>query len=58
MQANRFYEPDGRIITIPTLADYTFSFYGEYGFTDRLTGIAYKPGFSPNRSRTRWRRFA
>ena len=43
MKANRFYEPDGRIINIPTLADYTFSFYGEYGFTDRVTGIAYIP---------------
>lgn len=43
MQANRFYEPDGRIITIPTLADYTFSFYGEYGLTDRLTAVAYIP---------------
>ncbi len=43
MRANQFYEPDGRVIDIPTLADYTFSFYGEYGFTDRLTGIAYLP---------------
>ena len=43
MQANRFYEPDGRIITIPTLADYTFSFYGEYGITDRITGVVYLP---------------
>ncbi len=43
LQANRFYEPDGRLITIPTLADYTLSFYGEYGFTDRITGIAYIP---------------
>ena len=43
MQANRFYEPDGRLINIPTLADYTFSFYGEYGFTDKLTGVAYIP---------------
>lgn len=43
LRANQFYEPDGRIINIPTLADYTFSFYGEYGITDRLTGIAYVP---------------
>ena len=43
LQANRFYEPDGRLITIPTLADYTLSFYGEYGITDRITGIAYIP---------------
>ena len=43
VQANRFYEPDGNIISIPTLSDYTVSFYGEYGITDRLTGIAYLP---------------
>ncbi len=43
MRANQFYEPDGRVISIPTLADYTFSFYGEYGFTDRITGVAYLP---------------
>ena len=43
VQANRYYEPNGNLITIPTLADYTTSFYGEYGLTDRLTGIAYIP---------------
>ncbi len=43
VQANRFYEPNGNIISIPTLADYTVSFYGEYGFTNRITGIAYIP---------------
>ncbi|MEM8486329.1 MAG: transporter [Bacteroidota bacterium] len=43
LQANRFYEPDGRIISIPTLSDYTVSFYGEYGITDRITAIAYIP---------------
>ena len=43
VQATQFYEPDGNLITIPTLSDYTASFYGEYGFTDRLTGVAYIP---------------
>jgi len=37
INANRFYEPDGRIIDIPTLAEYTTSFYGEYGLNDWLT---------------------
>jgi len=37
IRANRFYEPDGRIITIPTLAEYTAGFYGEYGLNDWLT---------------------
>jgi hypothetical protein len=39
IRANRFYEPDGRIITIPTLAEYTTSFYGEYGLNDWLTVV-------------------
>ena len=43
VQANRFYELGGNRISIPTLSDYTASFYGEYGFTDRITGIAYIP---------------
>ena len=43
VQANRYYEPNGNLISIPTLSDYTTSFYGEYGFTDRLTGVAYIP---------------
>ena len=43
VQANRFYELGGNLIDIPTLSDYTVSFYGEYGFTDRITGVAYVP---------------
>ena len=43
VQANRFYELGGNLIDIPTLSDYTVSFYGEYGFSDRITGIAYLP---------------
>jgi len=39
IRANRFYEPDGRIITIPTLAEYTTSIYGEYGINDWLTVV-------------------
>ncbi|MGH7457398.1 MAG: hypothetical protein ACRENG_38975, partial [bacterium] len=37
IRANRFYEPDGRIIDIPTLAEYTTGIYGEYGLNDWLT---------------------
>lgn len=41
--AQRFFEPDGKIIDIPTLSDYTTSFYGEYGLSHRVTLIAYVP---------------
>lgn len=41
--AQRFFEPDGQIIDIPTLSDYTTSFYGEYGVSNRLTLLAYVP---------------
>ncbi|MEK7730029.1 MAG: hypothetical protein AAB354_16600 [candidate division KSB1 bacterium] len=41
--AQRFFEPDGKLIDIPTLSDYTASFYGEYGLNQRLTLVAYVP---------------
>jgi protein XagA len=43
--ASRFYNPAGEIISIRTTGLYTTSLYGEYGFTDRLTGIVYFPFF-------------
>lgn len=43
--ASSFYGPGGDIVDITTIGLYTTSFYGEYGFTDRLTGIAYFPVF-------------
>lgn len=43
LRATHYYEPGGNRIAIPTVGDYTFSFYGEYGLTDRLTAIAYVP---------------
>ncbi len=43
LQATQYYEPNGNKIRIPTLGDYTLSFYGEYGITDRITAIAYVP---------------
>jgi len=43
VRATTFIEPNGNRISIPTLADYTFSFYGEHGLTDRLTVVVYVP---------------
>ncbi|MFZ6012021.1 MAG: hypothetical protein ACOYXT_16885 [Bacteroidota bacterium] len=43
--ASSFYSPSGDIIDIRTTSLFTTSFYGEYGITDRLTGIAYLPFF-------------
>ncbi len=40
-----FYNPNGNVIDITTTSIYTTSLYGEYGFTNRLTGIAYVPFF-------------
>jgi hypothetical protein len=45
IRANQFYEPSGNKIDIPTFGDYTTSFYGEYGLTDKLTLVAYFPFF-------------
>ncbi|MEM1127599.1 MAG: hypothetical protein AAGI71_13180 [Bacteroidota bacterium] len=45
VSAGSFYERSGTQIDIPTLRDYTVSFYGEYGLTDRLTAFAYVPFF-------------
>ena len=44
--SDRFYTPVGDIVDITTTALYTTSFYGEYGITNRLTGILYFPFFS------------
>ncbi len=43
LRATHFYEPNGNRIRIPTVGDYTVSFYGEYGLTDRITLVAYVP---------------
>jgi hypothetical protein len=45
IRADRFYEPTGNKIDIPTLSDYTTTFYGEYGVTDWLTLVANVPVF-------------
>jgi hypothetical protein len=43
--ANRYFQPDGTVVTITTISLYTTSVYGEYGFTDRLTAVVYAPLF-------------
>lgn len=43
--AGSFYGPGGSIVDITTIGLYTTSVYGEYGITNRLTGIAYVPFF-------------
>lgn len=45
VSATSFYEPNGTQIDISTLRDYTMSFYGEYGLTDRLSLFGYVPFF-------------
>ena len=45
VRATHYYEPNGNRIQIPTLGDYTVSFYGEYGLTDGITVLAYVPFF-------------
>lgn len=42
--AGEFYaNSEGNIVESPLLACFTTNFYGEYGFTDKLTGILYTP---------------
>lgn len=43
--ASSYFGPSGDIVDITTIGLYTTSLYGEYGFTDRLTGIVYFPFF-------------
>ena len=43
--ADRFYQPDGSVVSITTISLFTTSVYGEYGFTDRLAGMVYAPLF-------------
>lgn len=46
LRSNSFIEQDGTESQIITTSVYFTSFYGEYGFTDRLTGVVYAPFFS------------
>ncbi len=42
-QADMFYDRSGNKMRVPTFTDFTTSFYGEYGITDRLTLLASAP---------------
>jgi hypothetical protein len=43
IQTESYFAPDGSAIPITTTGIYSLSLYGEYGFTDRLTGISNIP---------------
>lgn len=43
--SDSFYDANADIIDITTISLYTTSVYGEFGFTDRLTGVVYVPFF-------------
>src|SRR5690606_13129982 len=43
--SSRFYGPAGEQVSIVTNGIYLSNFYGEYGFTNRFTGIVYVPFF-------------
>ncbi len=46
LRSDRYFAPNGEIIDIATAGIHTASIYGEYGITDRLTGVIYFPFFS------------
>lgn len=46
IRGGHFYDGDGEIIDIVTIGVYQTSFYGEYGFSKNIDGIAYLPFFS------------
>ncbi|MDN5213822.1 hypothetical protein QQ020_17240 [Fulvivirgaceae bacterium BMA12] len=46
LRSDQYFAPNGEIIDIATAGVHTASIYGEYGITDRLTGVIYFPFFS------------
>jgi len=48
IRSSYFYAPDGSIVDITTIQLFTTSLYGEYGLTNRLTGLIYFPFFVRN----------
>jgi hypothetical protein len=44
--SSSYYSPSGEILDIATAGIHISSLYGEFGITNRLTGIAYVPFFS------------
>lgn len=45
IRAGQFFAGTGEIVDITTTSVYQTSLYGEYGITDRLTGLVYAPLF-------------
>jgi len=48
IRSSYFYSPDGSLVEITTVQLFTTSLYGEYGFSNRLTGLLYFPFFVRN----------
>lgn len=45
LRSRDYFAPDGSILPITTTSVYSTALYGEYGLTDRLTGLLYAPLF-------------
>jgi hypothetical protein len=45
IRSPHFFDMEGNVVDIPTVSLYTSSVYGEYGITDKLTGVLYMPFF-------------
>jgi protein XagA len=48
IKANSVFDTKGEIVNFRTLGNYTTSFYGEYGISNKLTVIGYVPFFVRN----------
>lgn len=45
IRTDKYIDPTGNELTIPTIGDYTINFYAEYGLTDDLTAVTDFPFF-------------
>ena len=48
VNTSNIYDMNGKVVPFRTLGNYTTSFYGEYGVTNKITAIAYIPFFVRN----------
>ena len=48
IKATDVFDTKGDVVPFRTLGNYTTSFYGEYGITDKITAVAYIPFFVRN----------
>ncbi len=48
IKATNVFDIKGKVVPFRTLGNYTTSFYGEYGITNKITAIAYVPFFVRN----------